>query len=85
MEILPLLTVIFGIVMCFGYFSQTYKIFKRKSAKDISLWTYILFASGITVWLIYGITLRNVPLIVTNAVGLVGAISVVTVYFLFKH
>jgi len=41
MDILPILTTIFGTLRGFAYLPQTYKIFKRKSAKDISPITYI--------------------------------------------
>ena len=85
MDILIILTIIFGIAMSFGYFTQTYKIFSRKSSKDISLWTYLFFALGIIIWLIYGITINNFPIIISNIVYLIGAISVIIAYFSFKH
>ena len=71
--------------MSFGYFTQTYKIFKRKSAKDVSLATYLFFIVGIAMWLIYGITINNYPIIITNAVFIIGAISVIFAYFVNKH
>ena len=85
MELLPVLTTVFGTAMSFGYFTQTYKIFKRKSAKDVSLATYLFFAFGIVVWLIYGISISNYPIIISNTVFLFGAVSVIVAYFLNKH
>ena len=85
MNTLAILTTIFGTMMGFGYFSQTYKIIKNKSAKDVSLKTYLFFAIGISVWLIYGISITNYPLIISNIVFLCGAISVIIAYFLNKH
>lgn len=85
MEILPIITTIFGTLMSFGYFTQTYKIFKRKSARDVSLATYLFFTFGITIWLIYGITISNYPIIISNAVFLIGALSVLFAYFTHKH
>ncbi len=85
MEFLPILTTITGIGMSIGYFTQTYKIFKRKSAIDVSLGTYLFFGVGVMVWLIYGISLNNYVLIITNVVALVGALSVIISYFLNKH
>ena len=57
-------------MMSFGYFMQTYKIFKRKSAKDVSLGTYLFFTVGIIIWLVYGLSIANYPIIISNAVFL---------------
>ena len=84
MEFLPLLTTIFGIAMSIGYFPQAYKIFKRKSAKDISLITYLLFTSGIIVWSIYGFSIKNLPIMISNLVAFVGSLSVIITYFIYK-
>ena len=85
MNILPILTTIFGTLIGFAYFLQTYKIFKRKSAKDISLITYIFFIVGVVIWLIYGISISNYPLIISNVVALLGVSSVMFAYFFNKH
>lgn len=71
--------------MGLAYFPQAYKIFKRKSAKDISLLTYTFFGFGIIIWLIYGISISNYPIIISNVVALLGAISVIFAYFINKH
>lgn len=85
MDYLAIITTILGIAMSFGYFSQTYKILKRKSAEDVSLTTYLFFGCGLLVWIAYGISLKSYPLIIANSVLLVGAISVIIAYFLNKH
>jgi len=85
MAFLAVLATIFGIAMSFGYFTQTYKIITRKSARDISLLTYLIFGSGVTVWLIYGISIKDLPIIVSNTVAIIGALSVIISYFAYKH
>ncbi|MBI2057294.1 hypothetical protein HYT91_03500 [Candidatus Pacearchaeota archaeon] len=77
MEMLPIITTIFGTLMGFAYIPQTYKIFKRRSAKDISLMTYIFFGVGVVIWLIYGISITNYPIIISNVVALLGVCSVI--------
>jgi len=71
--------------MSVGYFTQTYKIFKKKSAKDVSLLTYLFFGSGIIIWLLYGISIQSYPVIISNIVYLVGVISVLLAYFSVKR
>lgn len=85
MGFLPIITTIFGILMGIAYFPQTYKIFKRKSARDVSLATYSLFGIGIFFWLLYGISITNYPIIIPNGVALLGALSVIVAYFVNKH
>jgi len=50
---------------------QIYSIWRRKSAADVSLGMFLLFAFGLLLWLIYGINIRSVPVIATNGVTLV--------------
>lgn len=80
MNILAILTAIAGVIMCFGYFFQAHKIHKTKSSKDVSLATYLVFGAGIVIWLIYGISLHDYPIIVTNIVALIGVIVVLVLY-----
>jgi uncharacterized protein with PQ loop repeat len=48
---------LFGFLMCFGflvcYFPQIFKIYKNKSARDVSVWYYILCIVGYTSGIIY--------------------------------
>lgn len=85
MDILISLTIVFGVLMSFGYFAQTYKIVKRKNAADVSIWAYLLFSLGIIVWLIYGVSINSLPIIVSNIVYLIGALSVMVSYVSNPH
>jgi MtN3 and saliva related transmembrane protein len=81
---LAMAATVFGILMSLGYFPQTLKIVKRKSSADVSLFTYLLFAPGAFVWLIYGISINNLPLIVSNIISSIGAFSVIASYYIYK-
>ncbi|MFC1697845.1 SemiSWEET family sugar transporter [Nanoarchaeota archaeon] len=84
MSFLSVLTTIAGVGMTFGYFTQTYKILRRKSSNDVSLATYLIFGTGITIWLIYGISLNNWPIIISNIVAIIGALTVIISYLIYK-
>ena len=73
-----------GIISGLAYFPQAYKIIRRKSAKDISLVTFSIFLFSISIWLAYGISIKNYPLIIANVINLAGAISVIIVYIIHK-
>lgn len=70
--ILSVLVGITGIAMSLGHFVQAYKIFKTKTARDISLVTYTTFTIGTYVWLLYAITLRDPAIIVSFIIGSIG-------------
>ena len=84
MTMLATIATTLGIVSGLAYFPQAYKIIKRKSSKDISLITFSIFLCSILTWLLYGISIKNSPLIIANIINLVGAISVITVYIIYK-
>jgi len=81
---LEILVTIFGIIMPLGYLPQTFKMIRRKSSADVSVKTYLIFTIGTVVWLFYGISLNNLPLIISNIVALIGVISVIITYFKYK-
>ena len=84
MSILATLAAIFGTAMAFSNFPQAYKIFKRKSAGDISKVTYILLTVGSFIWLLYGIELGNTAIMVSYSVGTLSCIAVLTQCFWYK-
>lgn len=55
---------------------QVTKIWKTKSAKDVSLKMFITFCVGVALWLTYGVLQTEIPIIVTNAVTLVLGLSI---------
>ncbi len=50
---------------------QVVRTYLTKRARDISIWQPILLNVGMSLWLVYGMALRDIPLIVANAVSLV--------------
>ena len=60
-----------GIFTTFCYVPQIIRVFRLKSAKEISLLFTILLLVGVVVWLFYGIFLSLVPIILWNSIGVV--------------
>lgn len=54
-----------------SFVPQVLKAWRSGSSADLSLGMYGLFATGVVLWLAYGIVLRDVPIIVANGVTLV--------------
>ena len=49
---------------------QLIKSWKLKETKDISLWMYILNCIGVSLWLVYGIFIKDLPVIFANTITL---------------
>ena len=66
---LKIITMIMGIMMSLGYYPQAYKIYKSKSAKDVSLPTFVIFGVGTVTWTIYGFYTKDLTIILGFLVG----------------
>jgi MtN3 and saliva related transmembrane protein len=81
MNIIPILATILGVITGLANVPQITKIFKTKSAKDLSLTTNNIFLLSSIVWLIYGFQLINYPLIIANIIYII-TYSLIIVGFL---
>ncbi len=71
MDIFTLLGFTAAIFTTSAYFPQAWKTIKTRETKDLSLITYIVLVAGVVLWLLYGITQQDWPLIVANAISLI--------------
>ncbi|MBI2319725.1 MAG: SemiSWEET transporter [Betaproteobacteria bacterium] len=60
-----------GALTTFAFIPQVIRIWRTRSARDISLGMYWVFTSGVALWVIYGFMLEALPVIVTNGITLV--------------
>jgi MtN3 and saliva related transmembrane protein len=67
-----------------AFLPQAIKTWKTKSAKDLSLGMYSIFCTGVVLWLTYGIMIGDIPIIVTNAVTMLLAFSILYFKLSFK-
>jgi MtN3 and saliva related transmembrane protein len=59
-----------------AFVPQAIKIWRTRSARDISLGMYALFTLGVALWLVYGIFINSWPVIAANLVTLLLAVAV---------
>ena len=59
-----------GFCTTIAFIPQAYKAWKTKSTKDISLWMFLIFTTGVASWLVYGVLTDNLPIIFANIVTL---------------
>ena len=70
-----------AILTMFSFVPQIFKVIKNKSAKDVSLLTILQLSLGVSLWIIYGINLRNTIIIMANSVTLTTLIILLFLYF----
>jgi MtN3 and saliva related transmembrane protein len=66
------------------FFAQAYKIYATRSASDVSLLGFSTGLLSVTSWLIYGVVIKDVPLVVANTVACVGALTVVVGILMYR-
>lgn len=71
-----------GTISSITFLPQVVRVWKTKSAKDLSFNMLLLLILGVTMWLTYGIFQRDVAIIYTNSMVLVMAF--IMLYFKLK-
>ncbi|HEY5055569.1 MAG TPA: SemiSWEET transporter [Acidobacteriaceae bacterium] len=59
-----------------AFIPQLVRVVRRRSAKDVSLPTFLLFSIGVSLWLIYGIDIGSRPVIASNSITLLLSLSI---------
>lgn len=54
----------------FAFLPQAIKALKTKHTKDISLIMVIMQTMGISIWIIYGLLITDIPIFLANTLGL---------------
>jgi MtN3 and saliva related transmembrane protein len=72
-----------GFLTTICLFPQLHSIWRRKSARDVSLTMFLIMAIGVVLWLTYGIVIRSLPLIAADGTSLVAIIAIL--YFKIRY
>ena len=72
-----------GVASSFAMFPQVYRIFKRKSAKDISIWTYLYMLVAGVIWILYGLNIQSFPIWSSNLIGTLTMIGIAVGWILY--
>ena len=77
MEGLTLLGLLAGGLTTASFVPQVRKIWRTKSAKDVSLLMFVAFCVGVSLWIVYGLMKAEAAIVVTNAVTLLLGAAIV--------
>lgn len=57
----------------FAFVPQALRVWRTRSADDISLAMYVILVTGVILWIAYGALIRSAPLVAANVVSLLFA------------
>jgi MtN3 and saliva related transmembrane protein len=82
MDAIKILGLAAGTITSITFLPQVIQIWKTKSAKDLSLQMLLLLILGVSMWLTYGILVKDTAIIYTNSMVL--GMSLIMLYFKFR-
>jgi MtN3 and saliva related transmembrane protein len=85
MNSIQLLGLLAGSLTTAAFFPQVMKTWKSRSAKDLSLGMFSLFCLGVLLWLVYGIIVRDIPVIAANMLTLMLASTLLVFKLRFRN
>ncbi len=67
-----------------SFVPQAWLTFRTRDVKGISLGMYSVFATGVALWLAYGLMLRAWPVVAANAITLALALAILAMKLRFR-
>jgi len=61
-----------------AFVPQVIHIFRFHETKNISLFMYIIFTTGVFLWLVYGLFRGDAPIVIANSITFVLAATILT-------
>jgi MtN3 and saliva related transmembrane protein len=83
MDYSTLIGLIAAVFTTAAFIPQAVKTIRTRQTKDLSLTMYLTLIMGILLWLAYGLSKGDVPIILANGITLVFA--AIIVFFKIKH
>ena len=84
MNIITIIGLFAAACTTFSFLPQAIKVIKTKHTKDLSLGMYSIFTLGVLLWLIYGLLVKDLPLIIANIITLVFASTILIMKIRYK-
>ena len=72
-----------GTITSITFLPQVIKVWKSRSAKDLSLLMLVLLMIGVSLWLAYGLVMADAAIIYTNSMVLL--MTLILLFFKLKY
>ena len=77
---IELIGLLAAILTTIAFIPQVFKVIKTRSSEGLSLTTYLIFITGVSLWLIYGVFKMSFSMILGN--GLTVLLSAIIIYYI---
>ncbi|MCA9471558.1 MAG: SemiSWEET family sugar transporter [Nitrospira sp.] len=84
MTMVTLLGLAAGTLTTLAFLPQLIKTWRTRSADDVSLGMLLTLCSGIILWIIYGLSIHDLPLILANGVTFILAFMILCLKIRYK-
>ena len=74
-----------GILTTISFVPQLIRVWRLRSARDISLAMFLAFSLGVFLWLVYGISLHSIPIILANGTTLALSLTILILKLRFDR
>jgi MtN3 and saliva related transmembrane protein len=78
-----LIGMVAGTLSTVAFVPQVWRVWKTRSAHDLSLPMYLIFTAGVALWFVYGLLLGALPIILCNGLTLLLAGTVLAMKLKF--
>ena len=68
-----------------SFVPQLIRVWRLRSARDISLTMFTVFSLGVFLWLVYGISLHSIPIILANGLTLALSLTILILKLRFDR
>ena len=72
-----------GTMTVLAFVPQVWKTWRSRSAADVSLSMYLIFAFGVFLWIVYGLVIHSIPVVAANAATFILACTMIVFKGLF--
>ena len=83
MNLITLIGLAAAAMTTFAFLPQAVKSWRSRRTDNLSLPMYLVMATGIALWLIYGLIIRDIPLIFANSISFIFVSSIL--YLKIRH
>ena len=74
-----------GFLTTISFIPQVIKVWRYKSAKDLSAWWLFIFFVGVSSWLVYGFLIIDFPIVIANAATIFLLILIIIAKIIFHN
>ena len=77
------LGLIAGAFLICAFLPQVIKVLRTRSARDLSLLTFLLQSTGVVLWIVYGLITGSLALVITNSLTMI--IYITLIYLILRY